>query len=305
MILLSGFYSIIYVTPELLDANSDFIVKIYETVGIDLVAIDECHCISQWGHEFRPTYRKLANLRHYLKDTPFMALTATATPAVRKDILDLLALNDPIVTVTSFDRPNLYLSVSGKQNILADLRKFMVLNDKKQYAFDGPTIIYCPKRETTHEIAASLQRIGVKAEAYHAGLPLKDRNSVQQDFTKDLIDVIVATIAFGMGIDKPDIRNVIHYGAPRDVEGYYQEIGRAGRDGLPSRCHVFYQSDDFNTNRWFISQSKNEKAKVHKELMLVHLQDFLSTAVGCRRQIVLDHFKNDPQTVIRNGKGIY
>lgn len=295
---LQGEYSVIYMTPELIEIDSDFILLIDEQIGINLVAIDECHCVSQWGNDFRPAYRKLGKLRLGLKSTPFMALTATATSEVRKDILKSLHLKNPITTVTSFDRPNLYISASMKQaNLLKDFRMFMIedpeVTEKVQYKFDGPTIIYCQSKANTIEITKDLKNIGIKAEAYNAGLKMEVRKKAQSDFLNDTIDVIVATVAFGMGIDKPDIRNVLHYGAPKELESYYQEIGRAGRDGLPSKCHVFYANADYNFVRFFINEMKSAEVRDFKEKMLVRIQKFLSSTSICRRKLLLEHFQDD------------
>lgn len=293
---LSGSFSIIYLTPEFIEINEDFILNLNKKVEITLVAVDECHCISQWGNDFRPAYRRLGNLRQVLKNAPFIALTATATPDVRKDILKSLYLINPITTVTSFDRPNLYLSVSIKlPTLLRDLRKFMIedteIKDKVRFKFNGSTIIYCQTKKMVDEITKELQETDVKAAAYHAGLKPEFRKKNQTDFINDEIDVIVATIAFGMGIDKPDIRNVLHYGAPKELESYYQEIGRAGRDGLPSKCHIFYQTADFNLTRFFIGELKSDQVKQFKEKMLIRIQKFL-TARTCRRSLLLEHFND-------------
>jgi Werner syndrome ATP-dependent helicase len=179
-------------------------------------------------------------------------LTATATPTVRDDILDSLHLKDPIIIVSSLDRPNLYISVGKKTgSALDDLKEAMIKTNENRlgHKFDGPAIIYCQLKQECENIKISLRQMGIKAETYHAGMEMEKRRTVQNDFMVDKIDVIVATVAFGMGLDKSNVRNVVHYGCPKDMESYYQEIGRAGRDGLPSKCAVFYSTEDYSTIR--------------------------------------------------------
>ena len=192
-------------------------------------------------------------MRNKLKKVPFVALTATATPTVRDDILDSLHLKDPIIIVSSLDRPNLYISVGKKTGSpLEDLKAAMIETHENRlgYKFDGPAIIYCQLKAECENIKVSLRQVGIKAETYHAGMEIEKRRTVQNDFMVDKVDVIVATVAFGMGLDKSNVRNVVHYGCPKDMESYYQEIGRAGRDGLPSKCAVFYSTEDYATIRY-------------------------------------------------------
>ncbi|XP_021374191.1 Werner syndrome ATP-dependent helicase-like isoform X2 [Mizuhopecten yessoensis] len=289
--MMRGKYRLVYITPEFADAATDVLHNLDRAVGIDLIAIDEAHCVSQWGHDFRSAYRSLGKLRNSFPKVPIMALTATATPEVRRDICKSLNLRNPIPVCTGFDRPNLYFSVSAKNNPIEDIRSQMTKKGSR-YEFDGPTIIYCPTKKTTMEVAGHVSAMRVPCLPYHAGLPQNARDEAHHKFVNDKIQVVVATVAFGMGIDKPDVRKVIHYGAPKDIESYYQEVGRAGRDGFPSLCHVFFSNGDFNTSRHFINDMKNQGFKEHKMKMLHKMQQYLSIVGKCRRRLLLGHFES-------------
>ncbi|XP_077999699.1 bifunctional 3'-5' exonuclease/ATP-dependent helicase WRN-like [Glandiceps talaboti] len=298
---LNGEYRVVYLTPEFVSVASDLLRNIQQRVGITLVAIDEAHCVSQWGHDFRADYRTLGKLRDVLPGVPFMALTATATPEVRSDIIRSLKLKDPVVSCSSFDRPNLYMEVQMKTNIQDDLMPFLREASRFHYEFEGATIIYCPTKKATAKVGDVLKSLGVKAEIYHAGLTLKQRKSAHHRFVRDEIQCIVATVAFGMGIDKPDVRKIIHYGAPKDIESYYQEIGRAGRDGLPSECHAFYAPADFAINRFFLNDITNAHFREHKAKMMTKMEQYLSS-IKCRRRAILSHFESKKSNLIGTEK---
>uniref|UniRef100_A0A0L8HYN3 ATP-dependent DNA helicase n=2 Tax=Octopus bimaculoides TaxID=37653 RepID=A0A0L8HYN3_OCTBM len=299
--LFSGEYRLLYITPEYATLNTQLIERLHEKIGIDVIAIDEAHCVSQWGHDFRKAYRKLGKLRLNLPQIPVVALTATATPDVMKDICKNLKLVQPIVICTGFNRPNLFLSVSRKSgNPRADLESLMVRKNNS-YDFDSSTIIYCPTKKATDEICSVIQGFGISCRTYHAGMSDKARKESHKKFINNEIQVVVATIAFGMGIDKPDIRTVIHYGAPRDIESYYQEIGRAGRDGLPSLCKAFHTPADFNIHRFFVKDINNKAFQSHKLKMLSKMESYLNTT-SCRRQILLDHFEDKNASTIGGGE---
>ncbi|XP_050725163.1 bifunctional 3'-5' exonuclease/ATP-dependent helicase WRN-like isoform X2 [Eriocheir sinensis] len=286
-----GSYRLVYVTPEFVVACIDLLKDLMNKVGIMLFAIDEAHCLSQWGHDFRSSYRKLDSIRKNFPGTPILALTATATQRVQRDICSVLRLRSPVVTVTSFDRPNLYLEVRPKtKRILEDILSLLVKDGKGKYTVDGSTIIYCPTKKTTETVASELKRGRLECRVYHAGMSQTERDISHQSFVCDKVKIIVATVAFGMGIDKPDVRRVIHYGAPGNPESYYQEIGRAGRDGLPSTCTVFYAPGDTSSYKFLISLIKKEEFMKHQMEMLNKIIDLLTDNETCRRASIISHF---------------
>jgi ATP-dependent DNA helicase RecQ len=276
-----GGVKILYVAPERL-ATARF-RNFLQAAGPSLIAIDEAHCISEWGHDFRPDYRNLKNVRDLLPGVPVIALTATATEIVRRDIADQLQIESGKSFVSSFNRPNLSYTVKPKLHSFDSLVE-LVDRHKNESA-----IIYCFSRKETESLAADLVSVGISAAPYHAGLDHPIRRATQENFIKDEISVIVATIAFGMGIDKPDVRLVVHYNLPKTVEGYYQETGRAGRDGLPSDCVLFYTFGDKVKQDYFINQIDDLDERNHAAEKLAKMVDYCELR-SCRRQFMLNYF---------------
>ncbi|KFW81587.1 Werner syndrome ATP-dependent helicase, partial [Manacus vitellinus] len=297
-----GQYSVIYMTPEFCSGNLQLLQDLDKTVGITLIAVDEAHCVSEWGHDFRNSFRTLGSLKKVLPLVPIVALTATASPSIREDIVKCLNLRNPQVTCTSFDRPNLYLEV-GQQSgdICKDLKQFLTRKGSGSvYEFEGPTIIYCPTRKATEQVVSELNKLNVACGTYHAGMGNKQRRDTHHQFMRDEIQCVVATVAFGMGINKADIRLVIHYGAPKEMESYYQEIGRAGRDGLPASCHVLWAATDLACNRRLINEIHNEKFRLYKLKMLAKMEKYL-VSNSCRRKIILSHFEDKQLRKVSSG----
>ncbi|XP_049671326.1 bifunctional 3'-5' exonuclease/ATP-dependent helicase WRN isoform X4 [Accipiter gentilis] len=298
----AGQYRVIYMTPEFCSGNLELLQDLDRTIGITLIAVDEAHCISEWGHDFRNSLRSLGSLKKALPSVPIVALTATASPSIREDIVSCLNLKNPQVTCTSFDRPNLYLEVGLQSgNILRDLKQFLTRKQSSPvYEFEGPTIIYCPSRKATEQIVFELMKLNVACRAYHAGMGIKQRRETHHQFMRDEIQCVVATVAFGMGINKADIRMVIHYGAPKEMESYYQEIGRAGRDGLPASCHILWTAADLSLNRHLLSEIRNEKFRLYKLKMLAKIEKYLMSN-SCRRKIILSHFEDRQLRKVSSG----
>ena len=272
----NGKLKLLYVAPESLP-QLHFILK---TISISLFAIDEAHCISSWGHDFRPAYIQLKTLKEQFPTVPLIALTATADRAVREDIATQLGIRDAETFIASFDRPNLYLDVRPGQS-----RNKQIFDFLKNHPGESG-IIYCLSRKGTEKLAATLSAKGFSAEAYHAGLTSEERTQIQENFINDRTPIIVATIAFGMGIDKSNVRWVIHYNMPKNVEGYYQEIGRSGRDGLPAHTILFHSFGDIVMLRKFAEGSETEAYQLAK---LERMQQY-AEALSCRRKVLLGYF---------------
>lgn len=279
----AGFYKIIYIAPERL--TSEYLPDSFKNLNISMVAVDEAHCLSQWGHDFRPSYRNILNFTNSLRIKPIIsAFTATATPEVKTDIINLLGLKQPNVFVTGFDRPNLYFSV-----LRGEVKDKFVIDYVKKHQ-DEAGIIYVGTRKDVDALQVLLEIKGIKAGRYHAGMTDEERNQMQEDFLYDNLSVMVATNAFGMGIDKPNIRYVIHYNMPKNMEAYYQEAGRAGRDGLSGICILLYSPQDTQLQKFLIS--KSTESEIRQQLEYKRLQsmvDYCHTP-QCLRAFILHYF---------------
>jgi len=279
-----GALKLLYVAPERLMAPG--FLRLLSVAPLAGFAIDEAHCISEWGHDFRPEYRELSRLRELFPSISISAFTATATSRVETDIVTQLRLRDPARFRGSFDRGNLIYRVMPKQDAYRQLTRYLATERGRS------GIVYCQARATTENIAERLSADGFRAAAYHAGLDPRDRKARQEAFVRDEIEIVVATIAFGMGIDKPDVRFVVHYDLPKNLEGYYQESGRAGRDGEPSDCILFYSYGDASRQEYFVNQRSTERERAigHEQL-----RQMVAWADGntCRRQALLSYFDEE------------
>lgn len=279
--LVQGKVKLLYVAPERL-AN-EYFRGLLENLRLSLIAVDEAHCISQWGHDFRPEYRNLHQLRHHFSDVPVIALTATATQQVRKDILQQLQLNQPQQFIASFKRDNLQIRVVRKRKSFEKLVDLLRSHPKQS------CIVYCLSRNTAENLATELSANGFKALPYHAGLEQEVRRLHQEKFIRDEVDIITATVAFGMGIDKPDVRLVVHYNLPKSLEEYYQEIGRAGRDGLLSDCVLFYSYADVRNMEFIFKDISDPLIEKNQRQVLNEMVRYAETQ-QCRMRQILKYF---------------
>lgn len=281
--LLAGTTKLLYVAPESLTKQEN--IALLKEIKISFYAIDEAHCISEWGHDFRPEYRRIRAIVDDIGRAPIIALTATATPKVQSDILRNLGIQDAKVFKSSFNRPNLYYEIRDKQDPKRDIIKFIRQNPGKS------GIIYCLSRKKVEEMAELLNVNGIKARPYHAGLDAKTRAENQDAFLMEEVNVIVATIAFGMGIDKPDVRFVIHYDIPKSLEGYYQETGRAGRDGKEGQCIAFYSYKDIQKLEKFMQGKPIAEQEIGRQLLMETVA--YAESNNCRRKLLLNYFGED------------
>lgn len=287
--IMQGKYKFIYITPESVINAKDFLIKLEDKQGISLISIDEAHCISAYGFDFRKSYRELSFFREILPNVPILAVTATATDVVSKDICKMLGFKKNAHTIikTSFDRPNLYLEVRQKsKNIGSDI--VPIIKEHKNESI----IIYCLTKKETAKISEILNVHKIKNVIYHAGLDIFDREDAHKDFASGKVKVIICTVAFGMGINISEIRCVLHFGAPKNIEGYYQEIGRAGRDGKPAWCYCFFNYSDFRIQESFIRDC-NDKNYQQVQLKMLERVKLYMTTRQCRRQMILEYFDED------------
>ncbi|UAX41910.1 DNA helicase RecQ [Pasteurella canis] len=289
--IMSGRLKLLYVSPEKVMTNSFF--HLISHCQVSFVAIDEAHCISQWGHDFRPEYSQLGGLKSCFPNAPIMALTATADYATRKDILLHLNLHDPYIYIGSFDRPNIRYTLVEKYKPMEQLCRFVLAQKGKS------GIIYCNSRNKVERIAESLRNKGISAQAYHAGLEASQREQVQRAFQRDNVQVVVATIAFGMGINKSNVRFVAHFDLPRSIEAYYQETGRAGRDDLPAEAVLFYEPADYAWLHKILLEKPDTPQRQIEAMKLQAIGEFAESQT-CRRLVLLNYFGEHHQTPCQN-----
>ncbi len=277
-----GMTKLIFMTPEFFTKSYDFIQEIRK--NLLMVCIDEAHAISTWGLDFRPGYTELGVIRDWMPEIPILTLTATASVKVREDIYSILKLNKPELIIGNFDRPNLLIKVLSRTSDILGSIENLLNKYQSEYA-----IIYCKTRDDTDSLSNKLKELGFNAEAYHAGMTDKHKKQVQQDFINAKTKIMCATIAFGMGINIPGVRLVIHYNCPKNIESYYQEIGRAGRDGKAAECVLFYSAKDFIINRLLIKDMKNLQQKNYQEEQIRQIEKYVWSS-GCRRKAILSNF---------------
>ncbi|MEC9372993.1 MAG: ATP-dependent DNA helicase RecQ, partial [Planctomycetota bacterium] len=292
--LLDGEILLILAAPERAVSSpfASLLARLHDSNRLGAIAIDEAHCISQWGHDFRPEYRQLAGLRRVAPGVPMQAFTATATPRVREDIVHQLRLKNPEVLVGSFDRPNLTYRVQTRRDPAEQVAA--AITNMNLRGEGGGAIVYCLSRADTESLAEKLRAAKIDAKAYHAGLNPKARQKVEEAFTNEHLDVVVATVAFGMGIDRSNVRLVIHASMPKSVEAYQQEAGRAGRDGLPAECLLLYAPSDAGRWRRLIERSGEDSgadpAATQAQLALIDEMRRLVSAMRCRHRALVEHF---------------
>ncbi|QIA77186.1 DNA helicase RecQ [Rodentibacter caecimuris] len=289
--LISGNLKLLYISPEKVMTNSFF--KLISYCQVSFIAIDEAHCISQWGHDFRPEYTQLGGLKSSFPNAPIMALTATADYTTRQDILTHLKLHNPYKYVGSFDRPNIRYTLEEKFKPTEQLTRFVLAQKGKS------GIVYCNSRNKVERIAESLRNKGISAAAYHAGMETAQRERVQQDFQRDNVQVVVATIAFGMGINKSNVRFVAHFDLPRSIESYYQETGRAGRDDLPAEAVLFYEAADYAWLQKILLEKPETPQRQIEQHKLEAIGEFAESQT-CRRLVLLNYFGEHRQTPCNN-----
>lgn len=277
-----GIGKVIYMTPENIIKSESFIKKIENY--LEMVAIDEAHAISTWGLDFRPSYTKLSVIKEWIPNVPILTLTATASTRVREDIANILSLKNHKLIMGNFDRPNLMIRVYKKHKEYPLDMFIFIEKYKKEYI-----IIYCNTKNKTDELASKIREKGINCESYHAGMSDIDRKNTQDKFIRGEVKCIVATIAFGMGINIPQVRLVLHFNCPKNIESYYQEIGRAGRDGNPSECVLFYSTKDFQINKFFIKNIQNEEQKKYQEQQIKKIEKYVFSN-DCRRKLILENF---------------
>lgn len=282
--LIEGVYQIMFAAPEMVVNCHALIDKIYEKQGICMIAIDEAHCISSYGFDFRPKYRELIKLRNILRNVPVLAVTATATDKVVNDIKTIMKMINCDMITTSFDRPNITIHVKMQSQNTMDHIKTVLSNN------NGSSIIYCISKDDTEKMAEKMTALGIETRAYHAGLTKNVRTETQEDFMNNKYRCISATVAFGMGINKSDIRTVIHYGCSQNIEAYYQEIGRAGRDGKKSDCYLFYSQKDFVIQRKLIDSKITDPVYKNVRTKLLQVISQYVNTNGCRRKYILNYF---------------
>ncbi|MCB2218251.1 DNA helicase RecQ [Desulfofustis glycolicus] len=281
----AGQLDLLYVAPERL-MSDDFLARLAD-IPVALIAIDEAHCISQWGHDFRPEYRKLGGLRQHFPQVPIVALTATAEPHTRRDIIERLQLQEAQSFITGYDRPNIRYTVLEKQKPFSQLRTFLAGRP------DEAGIVYCLSRKRVDKLCQQLVDAGFAAAPYHAGLTDQQRREAQERFLYDEVRIIVATVAFGMGIDKSNIRFVVHYDIPKNIESFYQETGRSGRDGLPAEALLLFGYGDIQVARGLIEKTMNPEYR-RIELHKLNAMIGFAEALGCRRRVLLGYFGEQP-----------